>query len=461
MNKKILALVVVVIIAVAAVAAIELSTKPAPSAEARNIKIGLVAPLSTSIGQDMLKASQMAVNEINDGGGISVSDWNTKVNISLVTVDTGTDTVPADAVTAVTKAVQQDQVDMLIGGYGSAATLADEVVAINNKVPFIITGASNQLVTRRGPQGNYGGFGTDGTYSITDAAGIEGMTYMFHYCTTTYDYAKTVVEFLNQEMKPMVAADRNLSLALYYRDDSFGNAVEQAAKYWIQNENLPINIVADRKHPTSSNSFQTDLTVIKGDHPDAVFVADNPDITPQVIQQGWNDVGLKTVYIAVENNQDPVFYNLLGSVGDGQLLESKMDPFQVPSYLPAVQTYSQKFNQTYNVAPGMMGVDTYDAFYIAKNAIQNAGTVDKAAVRQAIENTKMDQRLIMTATGKIQFSTGVNYHEIGPVTFMEQLKWNAETNKLESQIIWPATEPAVSNFKQADFRLPTGYQPGS
>ncbi len=55
---------------------------------------------------------------------------------------------------------------MLIGGYGSAGTLADEVVAIENKVPFIITGASNQLVTRRGPQGNYGGFGPTGTYSI-------------------------------------------------------------------------------------------------------------------------------------------------------------------------------------------------------------------------------------------------------------------------------------------------------
>jgi hypothetical protein len=80
---------------------------------------------------------------------------------------------------------------------------------------------------------------------------------MFHYCTTTFDYAKTVVDFLANEMKPMVAPDRNLSLALYYRDDSFGNAVEQAAKYWIQNESLPINIVADRKHPTSSSSFQT------------------------------------------------------------------------------------------------------------------------------------------------------------------------------------------------------------
>jgi ABC-type branched-subunit amino acid transport system substrate-binding protein len=109
----------------------------------------------------------------------------------------------------------------------------------------------------------------------------------------------------------------------------------------------------------------------------------------------------------------------------------------------------------------MMGADTYDAFYIAKNAIESAGTVDKASVRQAIENTNMNQMLIMTTTGKISFSTGVNYHEISPVTFIEQLYWNATTNKLQSQIVWPATVPGISNFKQADFKLPTGYQAGS
>jgi branched-chain amino acid transport system substrate-binding protein len=458
MQKKLLALIVIIIVAVAAVAALQLGSQPAPSTDARSIKIGLVAPMSTSIGQDMYNAAQMAINEINDAGGVQVSGWNTKVNLTLVTVNTLNDADPAAAKTAVTQAVESEQVDMLIGGYGSAATLADEVVAIDNKVPYIITGASNQLVTRRGPQGDYGGAGPTGQYSIQDP---EGVSYMFHYCTTTYDYAKTVVDFFAQEMKPMVAPDRNFSLALYYRDDSFGNAVEQAAKYWIQNESLPINIVADRKHPTSATTFQTDLTVIKQANPDAVFVADNPDKTPLVISQGWNDVGLKSVYVAVENNQDPTFYNLLGAIGDGQLLESKMDPFQVPSYSSAVQTYSEKFNQTYHVMPGMMGVDTYDAFYIAKDAIQRAGTIDKAAVRTAIEETNMDQRLLLTQSGKIQFSTGVNYHEIGPVTFMEQLKWNSQTSQLQSQIVWPASVEGISNFKQADFTLPTGYQPGS
>jgi branched-chain amino acid transport system substrate-binding protein len=449
-KMMILGIIVIAIIAVSGFAVAELMQPPA-----KTIKIGLVEPLSTSIGQDMDNAAKMAVKEINDAGGIYVADWGTKAKIELIIANTLTD-APDGAKAPVLRAVETDGVDMLIGGYGSAGTLADEVVAINDKVPFIITGASNQLVTRRGPQGNYGGLPADSTTRITDA---EGMSYVFHYCTTTYDYSKTVVKFFNSTMKPLVAPDRNFRLAILYRNDAFGQGVEQATKYWINNESLPITLVSDRPYDPTTTNYQTDLSAVAASNPDAVFVVDNPDKTPLIIKQGWNDVGLKTVYIAVENNQDYQFYNLLGSSGNGQLLESKLDPFMNPSYLPQVQTYSQKFNQTYNVYPGMMGADTYDAVYIAKAAIESAGTLNKAAVRQAIENTNMNQMLIMTQSGKIQFSTGINYHEISPVTFIEQLKWDSTNSKLTSQIVWPQTVAGI-NLKQVDFTLPTGYVPG-
>jgi branched-chain amino acid transport system substrate-binding protein len=455
-QKKILAILIVVIIAIAAIAALEFYPK-APSPDARDIKIGLVAPISGSpIGQDMERAANLAVKEINDAGGVYVSSWNTHVNLTLVIADTIND-APANAVTPVTRAVETDNVDMLIGGYGSAGTLANEIVAIEDKIPYIITGASNQLVTRRGPQGDYGGFGPNGANSLSDS---EGMSYIFHYCTTTYHYSKTVVDFFASEMKPMVAADRNFSLALLYRNDAFGTGVEQATKYWIQNESLPIDIVADRAYDPATTNYQTDLTAVAAAHPDAVFIADNPDRTPIIIKQGWNDVGLKTVYIAVENNQDETFYDLLGSVGDGQLLESKLDPFMTPSYSTIVGNYAKNFDIAYpHVMPGMMGADTYDAIYIAKDAIQRAGTVDKASVRTAIENTNLNQMLIQTMTGKIEFSTGINYHEIDPVTFIEQLKWDTTNDHLISQIVW--SPPGSANLKQTDFVLPTGYESGA
>jgi branched-chain amino acid transport system substrate-binding protein len=455
MQKKlamILAVVIIIVIAVAAYATIGTST---PSPDARSIKIGLVAPVSGSpIGTDMQRAAEMAVKEINDACGVYVAAWHTKVNITIVLADTIDDS-PAKAVPPVTRAVETDGVDMLIGGYASSGTLANEKVAIENKVPYIITGASNMLVTRRGPQGNYGGAGESGQYSILDA---EGVSYMFHYCTTTYDYSKTVVKFFAEEMKPLVAANRNFKLAILYRDDAFGSSVEQATKYWIANLSLPIDVVADRKYDPNTSNYQADLTAVKVSNPDAVFVVDNPDKTPNIIKQGWTDVGLKTVYIGVENNQDPAFYNILKQTGNGQLLESKLDPFMNPSYLPAVGTYSQNFKNLYGDYPGMMGADTYDAFYIAKEAIQNAGTLDKAAVRTAIESINIDQRLVLTESGKIQFSTGVNYHEISPVTFIEQLYWDSTSSSLKSHIVWAPTQPGGITLKQADFALPSGYQ---
>ncbi len=406
----------------------------------------------------MSRAAQMAVDEINKAGGVYVSSWNTKVNITLNTYDT-IDDAPGNAVTPVTQAVTVDKVDLLIGGYASSGTLANEVVAIQNRVPYIITGASNQLVTRRGPQGNYGGLDPTNTQAITDA---EGMSYIFHYCTTTYHYSKTVVDFFAMQMKPMVAPDRNFRLSIVYRDDAFGQGVEAASKYWIQNESLPIDLVSDLKYPTSTTDFQTLLTQVKADKPDAVFVVDNPDRTPIIVKQGLNDVGLKTAYIAVENNEDPVFYQLLGQSGDGQLLESKFAPYAGPPfYLPAMEAYVTNFNKTYGVIPGMMGADTYDAFFIAKAAIESAGTVDKAAVRDAIEQSKLDDMLIMTKTGKIEFSTGVDYHEIAPVTFVEQMVWDNVTNALKPMIVWPNSVPCVGVIQQKNFTLPVGYQAGS
>jgi len=454
MQKKLLAIIVALIIIVAAFAAWQL-TLNSPSA-ARSIRIGLVAPLNTPVGQDMSKAAQMAVSEINDAGGIFVAEWNTKVKITIINADTVDDN-PANAATPVAHAIETNQVDLLIGGYASSGTLASEIPAIDNKVPFIISGATNRLVTRRGPQGDYGGFGPNGNYSISDA---EGMSYVFHYSTTTYHYSKTVVDFFATEMKPMVAADRNFRLAILYRNDALGIGVEQATKYWIENETLPIDLVADRSYDPTITDYKTDLAAVAASNPDAVFVVDNPDKTPLVIKQGWNDVGLKTVYIAVENNQAPVFFSLLGETGNGQLLESNIDPFMIPSYLPALQTYSQKFNETYGVLPGLDGTKVYDSFYVAKDAIERAGTVDKTAVRTAIEKTNMNQMRIMTQTGKIQFSTAVNYHEIDPITFIEQLYWDTTSSQLKSQIVWPASAPGVSNLKQADFTLPTGYQAG-
>ena len=221
MNKRILAAAVVVILIVAAFVAMwQLNVfAPAPSADARSIKIGVVAGMQTPEGQDIDRAATLAIEEINKAGGIWVDEWHTRVNVEKVLVDTVNDG-SGNTAGPVTRAITDDQVDLLIGGATTGGTLSGQIPAITNRVPFIITGASLNLVTRRGslPEGN--------SLRINDT---EGMSYMFHYCTTISDYTVTVTHFLNDIVKPKVDAlgsARNLRLAVLYRDDGYGNQVK-------------------------------------------------------------------------------------------------------------------------------------------------------------------------------------------------------------------------------------------
>jgi branched-chain amino acid transport system substrate-binding protein len=460
-NTKLLAAVVIVIVIVGAFAAWILISPP--TSDRTTIKIGLVAPYQIPVGQDMDRAARMAVEEINAMGGVYVSSLGKNLNIQLVTGDTE-NANPDAAVNEVTRLISQEDVDLLIGGFGSGATLAGQVPAIEARVPYIITGASSHLVTRRGPQANYGGLPADSPLRITDA---DGMSYMFHYCTTTYHYSETVAHFFAEAMKPLLASEygitRNLRLAVLYRDDAFGKGVWDATKHFIEADNLPIDIVAEQSYPITTTTFQAELTNVKAAKPDAVYVVDFTGNTATIYKQGQNDVGLNSIYIAVECCEEPEFYTALGEWGDRQLLESKFASYAGPPfYLSAMDDYVAAYQDKYNTIPGMMGADTYDAFYIAKDAIERAGTLDKSDIRAAIESCNMNQMLIITESGKIQFSTATEaYHEIAPFTFVEQLYYDATIGECRPQVIWPETAPIVGTIKQADFVLPDNYALGS
>jgi len=450
----------VVVVVIVAVAAVVWQMSPAPSAEARNIKMGIVAGMQSVEGQDIERAAKLAIDEINDAGGIWVEEWHTKVNIDFVLVDT-VDDAAGNTAGPVTRAITDDNVDVLIGGATTGGTLNGQIPAINNRVPFIIVGASLNLVTRRGS------LPSDNTLYIPDA---EGMSYMFHYCTTISDYSETVAHFLADSVKPTLDStysfdsSRNLRLAVIYRDDGYGRGVRAVTQSIIEEDDLPIEVVGTAAYSASATTYQSQLISIKEAKPDAVYIAGFTADTAEIIKEGINDVGLNSLYIAVEICEDPQFYELLGETGSNQLLESKVaTQWQGDTwYLPKVGTYVEDYKNKWDgITPGMMGVDTYDAIYIYKNAVERAGTLNKTNVRDALETTDMEQSLLLMENGRITFSTGTNYHEILPQTFIEQLVWDSASGELKPFVVYPDSMYGISSFKQRDFILPEGYEPGS
>ncbi len=405
-------------------------TTPTDQAEVPDsIKIGLVAPLSggaSDVGNDMKQAAILAVEEINADGGVFVKDHGIKIPLELVEGDT--QTLPTEGVTAVERLITNENVVVLVGGFSSGVTLADQVPAAG-KVPYIITGASSSQVTRR---------------TEIDTS------YFYHYCSTTDDYSQPILLFFVDELKPLVAADRDLRLALIYRDDAYGKGVIDSSIKYIEDNNLPIELVAQEKYPTDETDFHTYLTKIADTKPDAVYTVGFVKDTSSIYIQGQRDVGLNTIYMAVECNEDPAFYNLLGEWGDGQLLESKFAPYAA-DYTTMIKPYKEAYLARWNVMPGMMGADTYDGIYLAVSAIERAGTLNRTAVNDAIKQTNETEMLILMEGGNIVFD---EYNEISPKIFIEQMFWNNETEELRPVIVLP------ENLKSQDFILPDNYEIG-
>jgi branched-chain amino acid transport system substrate-binding protein len=455
MNNRLVAVVAIVIIVVAAFVALWQLNVFAP---AQTIKMGIVAGMQTVEGQDIDRAAQLAIDEINAAGGVWVEDLGKNLTIELVLVDTVDDAAGSTA-GPVTRAITDQGVDLLIGGATTAGTLNGQIPAIQNRVPYIITGASFNLVTRRGS------LPTDNPLYEPDS---EGMSYMFHYCTTIADYSTTVAHFLADKVKPevgtLVDSHRNLRLAILYRDDGYGRGVRDVTSSIINDDDLPIDVVANVSYATDATTYQSQLISVKDSKPDAVYVAGFTADTAEVIKEGINDVGLKSLYIGVEICEDPQFYSLLGETGSFQILESKIaTQWQGDTwYLNTVGTYVENYKAKFDgQIPGMLGADTYDAVYIAKNAIERAGTLNKEAVKNALETTDMPQSLIIMQNERITFSSGTNYHEILPKTFIEQLIWNPDPGALLPYVVYPQTMPGIAgDFAQMFFTLPPDYEPG-
>ena len=171
--------------------------------------------------------------------------------------------------------------------------------------------------------------------------------------------------------------------------------------------------------------FRTQLTAIKAANPDAVYLGAFPNEGAPAITQARRDIGLNTIFLNVENNDNAQFYKDLGQYGEGAIIESRFSPYTAPAgaVADAQSGFKQAYFTKFGTYPDMMGASTYDGIFIAAKAIGNAGTTDKAAVRQALVDLKMPQVVEAMKDKTISFSP--DFRESSFDLWMEQLSYNA------------------------------------
>lgn len=402
------------------------------------LKIGVVAsmtgPASTT-GKDIWQSAVLAVEEINADGGVYIRDLGRRVPVRAILGDD--ESTREGGQKAVSRLITEDKVDILTGGFSSAVVSAHQSIVSQYGVPYIVTGASSPIITRR-----------------TD---VDTST-IFHYCPTTDDYGRQTTLFVSEVIRPAVQErfgfpdDRPLRLALIYQDSPYGKGVQAAVIETIGKENLPIVLVSQETFKMGETDFRTVLTRVKAASPDVVYPATFINEQIPLLTQARRDVGVNAIFLAVECNDDPDYYAGIGRHGDYSVIETRFNPYTIPVGPVADDTarFKEQFEKRWGGFPGMMGASTYEGVYIAVQAVENAGTRDKNAVIAALGTLEMPEMIEAMEGGVIRFTD--EYREARFALYMVQLRWNETANAVRPVIVWP------DNLAQGEFVLPEWFE---
>lgn len=434
MDRKIVLFSIIILAALAVAGCSE------QQASADELKIGVVASntgAASTTGKDIWQSAVLAADEINANGGVYVQDLGKKIPVKVILGDD--ESTREGGQKAVTRLITEDEVDILVGGFSSAVTSAHQSITTEHGVPYIVTGASSPIITHR----------TD-----VDTSNI------FHHCPTTDDYGKQTTLFASEVIRPAInqkfgySDDRPLRLALIYQDSPYGKGVQEAVINTIESEGLPVTVVADETFKMGETDFRTVLTSVKAAGPDVIYPAAFLNEQIPMVTQARRDVGLNAIFLAVECNDDPDYYNGIGQFGEYSIIETRFSPYTVPQgpIQDSVNAFVTDFDEMWTGFPGMMGASTYEGVYIAAQAVENAGTRDKVKVQDALTAIEMPEIIEVMKDQTISFSP--DFHESQFKLYMEQLLWNNEENALRPVIVWP------DDLKETDFVLPDWFTPG-
>ena len=317
------------------------------------IKIGSVLSVTgpaAFLGDPELKTLQLYVDEINKKGGVLGRP------LELVHYDDGSDANKANGFTK--RLLDDDKVDVVIGGTTTGATMSMVPLVTKAEVPFI---------------------------SLAGAVVVIEPVKKWVFKTPHTD--RMAAEKVFEDMKK-----RGLTkVALLSETSGFGASGKKetegvAAKYGI-------TLVANETYGPKDTDMSPQLTKIKtAPGVQAVFVFGLGQ-GPAIVTKNYKQLGITLPLYQSHGVASDEFLKLAGPAAEGVRLPSpaQLIPEKLPAndpQKPIVTAYDKAYKAAYKTDVSTFGGYAYDGLMLAVDAIKRAGSTDKAKVRDALEATK-------------------------------------------------------------------------
>jgi branched-chain amino acid transport system substrate-binding protein len=310
------------------------------------IVVGYYGDLSgrtSSFGQSTKNGVEMAADEINKAGGINGR------HVQILTEDDQGE--PNKAATVVTKLINQDKVQALLGEVASSNTLAAAPKAQEAKVPMISPSSTNAAVTQVGD-------------------------YIFRVCFIDPFQGEVMARFSANNLKAKKAA------ILYDFNSDYSRGLYQVFKRSFIS--LGGQIVSEQSYTQGDRDFSGQLTAVRAANPDVIYV---PGYYGEVgvISNQTKQLGIKAPLLGGDGWDAPQLWQLGGASLNGNYISNH---YSVDDPSPAIQKFVADYKGRYGVQPDALAALGYDSMKVLADAIKRAGTTENTKLRDAIAQTK-------------------------------------------------------------------------
>lgn len=321
-------------------------------ASAQTIKIGSI--LSTTgpaafLGDPEQKTLQLYVEQINKAGGVLGKQ------LELVIYDDGSEAGKANGFAK--RLIEDDKVDVIIGGTTTGASMAMAPLVDKAEMPFMSLGGGVVIVE-------------------------PVKKWMFKVAHNDRMAAEKV--FADMKKRGLT------SIALLSETSGFGQSGRKetlaiAPKYGIQ-------IVADETYGAKDTDVTTQLTKIKNNAQAQALFVFGLGQGPAIVTKNVAQLGLALPHYESHGVASKEYIELSGPAAEGVRLPAAavLVANKLPDSDPQktiVVDYAKAYTERYKSDVSTFGGHAYDALQIYVAAVKRAGSLDKAKVRDEIEKT--------------------------------------------------------------------------
>ena len=341
-----------------------------PAAQSNEIVVGEYGSMTGSeatFGQSTHNGLSMAVEEINAAGGIGGK------KVKLVNYDDQGKT--SEVGTAVTRLITEDHALAVIGEVASSLSIAGGQIAQQHQTPMISPSSTNPKVTETG----------DYVFRVCFIDPFQGYV-MARFATDPKDKSGLGIK------KVAILVDNRQAYSQGLAKD-FSDALVKLGGTVVDNE----------KYQGGDQDFSAQLTNIKAQSPEAIFIpgyyTDVANIAKQV-----RSLGISVPLLGGDGWESVT--NIGGDAIQGAYYSNH---YSADEPRPEVKSFVDKYQAKYHATPDSMAALAHDSMYLLKNAIEKAApSTDLASQRKAVRDAIAATKDFQGVTGKISMDAQRN-----------------------------------------------------